>query len=86
MQPAWAIGLMTGTVLDGFIDIAMIRTDGETIEDFGPWELAPYPSETRPLLRKAFEAAKQWRFTGPDPAIFREAEIVIQGLRLRLER
>lgn len=77
MQPAWAIGLMTGTVLDGFIDIAMIRTDGETIEDFGPWELAPYPSEIRPLLRKAFEAAKQWRFTGPDPDIFREAEIAL---------
>jgi len=77
MQPAWAIGLMTGTVLDGFIDIAMIRTDGETIEDFGPWELAPYPSEIRPLLRKAFEAAKQWRFTGPDPDIFREAEVAL---------
>lgn len=77
MQPAWAIGLMTGTVLDGFIDIAMIRTDGETIEDFGPWELAPYPSEIRPLLRKAFGAAKQWRFTGPDPDIFREAEVAL---------
>ena len=50
MQPAWAIGLMTGTVLDGFIDIAMLRTDGETIAEFGPWELAPYPTDIRDLL------------------------------------
>ena len=37
----WAIGLMTGTVLDGNVDIAMLRTDGETIEEFGPTLLAP---------------------------------------------
>ena len=36
MEPVWAIGLMTGTVLDGMIDIAMVRTDlapaGNTVE------------------------------------------------------
>ena len=31
MKPVWAVGLMTGTVLDGMIDIAAIRTDGETV-------------------------------------------------------
>ena len=39
----WAIGLMTGTVLDGNVDIAMVRTDGESIEEMGPAMLAPYP-------------------------------------------
>jgi len=77
MKPEWAIGLMTGTVLDGFIDIAMVRTDGETINAFGPWELAPYPTDIRELLGKTFEAALEWRFEGPEPAIFREAEIAL---------
>ena len=29
----WHIGLMTGTVLDGNIDVAFLRTDGEIIEE-----------------------------------------------------
>ena len=32
----WFAGLMTGTVLDGEIDIALIRTDGRVITDLGP--------------------------------------------------
>ena len=28
MSLKWSIGLMTGTVNDGFIDIAALRTDG----------------------------------------------------------
>jgi len=74
MQPAWAIGLMTGTVLDGNIDIAAIRTDGETVAEFGPWRLAPYRQEVRDLLARAVEAALGWRFEGQEPAIFAEAE------------
>ena len=35
MEPVWALGLMTGTVLDGNIDIALIRTDGEEDQEFG---------------------------------------------------
>ena len=45
----WAIGLMTGTVLDGNIDIAMIRTDGERVAELGPFAFAPYPPEIRAL-------------------------------------
>lgn len=73
MQPPWAIGLMTGTVLDGNIDIAAIRSDGETIAEFGPWRLAPYAASVRELLAQAVEAALAWRFEGPEPAIFAEA-------------
>nr|WP_255616565.1 anhydro-N-acetylmuramic acid kinase [Microvirga puerhi] len=70
----WAIGLMTGTVLDGNIDIALIKTDGQTVQEFGPWTLAPYPAELPPLLRDAMEQARSWNFQGPEPAIFAEAE------------
>ena len=74
MTQAWAIGLMTGTVLDGNIDIAALRTDGETIEAFGPWRLAPYPADLKPLLIKTVSAAADWAFEGDEPAIFAEAE------------
>ncbi|TCD14065.1 anhydro-N-acetylmuramic acid kinase [Oricola cellulosilytica] len=74
MQAAWAIGLMTGTVLDGNIDIAMVKTDGQAIEAFGPWELAPYPPGIRDLLERTLQAAREWQFSGPEPEIFREAE------------
>ena len=51
MQPIWAVGLMTGTVLDGNIDIALLKTDGETHREFGPYTLAPYQKSIRDLLR-----------------------------------
>ncbi len=71
---AWAIGLMTGTVLDGNIDIAAIRTDGSVVAEFGPWRLSPYRQEVRDLLAEAVQAALAWRFEGPEPAIFAETE------------
>ncbi|MGJ3263266.1 MAG: anhydro-N-acetylmuramic acid kinase [Salinarimonas sp.] len=74
MQPVWAIGLMTGTVLDGMIDVASIRTDGEGGVAFGAWRLAPYKTDIRALLAEATRAALAWRFEGPEPAIFAEAE------------
>lgn len=74
MEPIWTIGLMTGTVLDGNIDIAMVRTDGETITEFGPYTLAPYNAEVRALLEETLASARAWNFEGPDPAIFARAE------------
>ena len=72
-QP-WAIGLMTGTVLDGNIDIAAIRTDGEGVGAFGPWALAPYPAGLRDLLGRTLEAARAWQFGPAEPPLFAEAE------------
>ncbi|MHA6692627.1 anhydro-N-acetylmuramic acid kinase [Devosia sp. A449] len=74
MDPIWTIGLMTGTVLDGNIDIAMLKTDGEIIERFGPYTLAPYSAEVRALLEETLAQARQWNFTGPEPEIFARAE------------
>ena len=73
MQPIWAIGLMTGTVLDGNIDVALLRTDGERVTDFGAWRLSPYPSGLLELLERALAEARIWNFDGPEPAIFAEA-------------
>lgn len=74
MEPIWSVGLMTGTVLDGNIDVALIRTDGEGIDDFGTYTLAPYPQSIRDLLEETVDQARAWNFEGDEPAIFREAE------------
>jgi anhydro-N-acetylmuramic acid kinase len=65
---------MTGTVLDGNIDVALLKTDGETIKTFGAYTLAPYPPEIRTLLEETLRQARAWNFEGPEPDIFREAE------------
>ncbi len=70
----WSLGLMTGTVLDGNIDIAMLRTDGVTVAEFGPWTLAEYPVATRALLAEALAAGLRWQFDGPEPPVFAVAE------------
>ncbi len=74
MKPIWSVGLMTGTVLDGNIDVALLETDGERIEAFGPYALVPYPASIRSMLEEAQSAARAWNFTGPEPAIFAVAE------------
>ena len=74
MEPIWAVGLMTGTVLDGNIDVALLRTDGESIAEFGPYTLAPYRQSVRDTLEETLAQARQWNFEGADPAIFHHAE------------
>ena len=74
MDPVWAVGLMTGTVLDGNIDVALLKTDGETVAEFGPYTLAPYPQSIRTVLEETLAQARVWNFDGPDPVIFHEAE------------
>ena len=75
--PRWFAGLMTGTVLDGEIDVALIRTDGHEITEFGPSGMVPYPDRLRHRLAECVEAAAAWDFDGPEPAIFGELEIEI---------
>ena len=45
-----ALGLMSGTSMDG-VDAAVLETDGETIQAFGPSAFAAYGAEDRALLR-----------------------------------
>lgn len=48
--PVWAIGLMSGTSLDG-VDAALLQTDGERITAFGHALTVAYPSEFQHVLR-----------------------------------
>ncbi|WP_375552449.1 anhydro-N-acetylmuramic acid kinase [Rhodophyticola porphyridii] len=74
MDMQWCVGLMTGTVLDGNIDVALLRTDGEGVAEFGPHALYPYDEDTRAILPRCLSAALDWNFDGPEPAIFAVAE------------
>jgi len=74
LHPEWSVGLMTGTVLDGNIDVALLKTDGERIEAFGSFTLAPYLAQTVELLRETVAQALDWQFNGEEPAIFAQAE------------
>ena len=75
--PVWAVGLMTGTVLDGNIDVALLRTDGVRVETFGRYALAPYDEATRTLLERTLAAARAWDFVGEEPPIFARAEAAL---------
>jgi anhydro-N-acetylmuramic acid kinase len=50
-KPVWALGLMSGTSLDG-IDAALLRTDGERIYELGPWRTVSYRTGLREKLRR----------------------------------
>lgn len=52
-----AIGMMSGTSMDG-IDIAMLRTDGEAVIEFGPNLFVPYDAAFRRRLESGLETAK----------------------------
>lgn len=56
-KPMRALGLMSGTSLDG-IDVALITTDGEEHVERGPAKTFPYNQETRDLLMAAIADAK----------------------------
>jgi anhydro-N-acetylmuramic acid kinase len=49
-EPIWALGLMSGTSLDG-VDAAVIRTDGETVAETGPALTIAYDSALRERIR-----------------------------------
>lgn len=53
-----AIGLMSGTSLDG-VDVAWLRTGGEHVESFGPTGYRPYSAAERNVLRAALDSAPQ---------------------------
>ena len=50
--PVWALGMMSGTSLDG-VDAAMVLTDGEEIFEFGETAYRPYSEVERSVIRAA---------------------------------
>ena len=73
MSVVRAIGLMSGTSLDG-VDAAVIETDGERIAAFGPVEYRPYRENERAVLRQALAEAVALTDRTARPGILAEAE------------
>jgi len=66
------LGFMTGTSLDA-VDMAVLDTDGEAIQAFGPAGERKLTDATRDLMLEATREALRWPRGAPEPAIFAEA-------------
>ncbi len=71
-----AIGMMSGTSMDG-IDVALLDTDGERVEAFGPVGGGLYTSAERELLREAVAEAAFLKARDILPPLLIEAEDLI---------
>ncbi|MBZ9935366.1 anhydro-N-acetylmuramic acid kinase [Mesorhizobium sp. BR1-1-16] len=76
MRRIVAAGLMSGTSMDG-IDAALIATDGEDVEDFGPTAFRPYSDAERAVLRAALAAATTLTDRTARPGVLAEAERIV---------
>ena len=71
-----AIGLMSGTSLDG-VDVAWLETDGEEIGAFGPVGYRPYTDDERALLRTALADATTLTERRTRPGELARAEMLV---------
>jgi anhydro-N-acetylmuramic acid kinase len=76
MASVTALGLMSGTSLDG-IDVALVETDGERVARFGPVGYRPYAEGERDLLRRALAAATALTDRAARPGVLAEAEALV---------
>jgi len=76
VQPATAIGLMSGTSHDG-VDVALIETDGESITRFGGTSYRAYRGEERALIRQAMSEAVQLGNRTARPGCLAQAETMV---------
>jgi len=72
---------MSGTSLDG-IDVALLDTNGETIEAFGPSYFRRYSPKEREIIEAATQAALKWNFDGVAPNIFAQAEEIVDSAHI----
>jgi anhydro-N-acetylmuramic acid kinase len=71
-----AIGLMSGTSLDG-VDVALLTTDGKEISAFGPARTYPYAEGDRQVFRQAFRDALSIETRRDRPGVLPEAEALV---------
>ena len=71
-----AIGLMSGTSLDG-VDVALIETDGERIAGFGPTGYRPYTDGEQAMLRQALQEGAALTDRTARPGVLAEADAFV---------
>jgi anhydro-N-acetylmuramic acid kinase len=67
---------MSGTSLDG-VDVALLETDGEAIQGFGPTGYRPYSEGERDLLRRALQAGARLTDRTARPGVLAEADAFV---------
>lgn len=72
----WAIGLMSGTSMDG-VDVAAVETDGRRIYDYGPTLFRPYDDHERATIRAALAVAAAVIDRAQRPEALEAAETVV---------
>lgn len=76
------LGYMSGTSLDG-VDAAIIETDGERVQGFGPALLLPFSGEERAVLVAATEDVVRADRDGGRPLSLAAAERIVLAAHIR---
>lgn len=76
MRRIVALGLMSGTSMDG-VDAALIATDAEEVDAFGPTHFRPYSQQERDVLRAALAQATMLTDRAARPGCLADAERIV---------